>query len=76
MHTIKVAIRFIDGGMHEYSENPNFIKELRSLQSQGYIGRELINCLISDDWGAPPTVVNISGHDEDGAKVDFVIPYT
>ena len=55
---IQVSIRFVDGGFQEYSESTDFLSRLTELQNQGYEGRELINTLITDDWGAPPLSVN------------------
>jgi hypothetical protein len=75
MNAIKVSIRLADGGFHEFTKGPEILKELKSLQLEGYSGRQLIDNLISDDWGAPPIVVTISGTAENGNKVVHTIPY-
>lgn len=75
MSAIKVTIRLVDGGFQEFTKGPEILKELESLQREGFAGRQLINNLISDDWGAPPSVVTISGIDENGKKVTHTIAY-
>jgi hypothetical protein len=75
MSTIKVLIRSVDGGLQERDEGPTFLQKLHSLQSQGFTGKQLIHHLITDDWGAPPTVVEISGKDSDGKNFEILIPY-
>jgi hypothetical protein len=70
MNEVTVSIRLIDGGFHEYTTGTAILEELRAFEQQGLSGRSLIDNLISDDWGAPPTSVTISGKDEDGK--DFV----
>lgn len=72
---IQVSIRLIDGSLDEYSESDEFISNLNSLQEQGYRGKALIHQLITDDWGAPPIVVDISGVTSEGIKVKVKIPY-
>lgn len=75
MSTIKVSIRLVDGGLQEYDESQFFLQKMHSLQSQGFKGKQLIHYLITDDWGAPPTVVKISGKDSDGKSFEVRIPY-
>jgi hypothetical protein len=75
MSTIKVSIRLVNGSLQEFTEGPEFLHKLRSLQSQGLTGQELVDCLISDDWGAPPIVVEISWKDSDGKNYEIRIPY-
>ena len=72
---IQVSIRFVDGSFQEYSESSDFLSKLTELQNQGYEGRELINALITDDWGAPPLSVQIKGKRPDESEVDLQIPY-
>jgi hypothetical protein len=49
------------------------LSELSSLQAQGFSGKELIQCLLTDDWAAPPLMVDISGP---GLDTPLSIPYT
>ncbi len=72
---IKVSIRLVYGSLDEYSEGDEFISNLNLLQSEGYEGRSLIHELITDDWSAPPIVVDISGETSKGIKVNVKIPY-
>ena len=65
-----VSISFVDGSRQDFDEDDSFVQRLRSLQKQGLEGRELIDKLISDDWGPPPRFVTIHGPD-----VDLTIPY-
>jgi len=72
---INVSIRLVDGSLHEYSESDVFISNLNLLQSKGYEGKLLIHQLITDDWSAPPIVVDISGETSKGVRVNVKIPY-
>lgn len=73
---IKIIIRFVDGGLQEYNENPLFYKRYEILLKNGLNGKKLIHELITDDWGAPPIAVYIDGEDENGNIINEVIPYT
>ena len=48
---------------------------LLELQRDGREGRELIDALITDDWGAPPRYVELTGRDADGNPLRLVIQY-
>jgi len=76
MSKITVSIFLVDGGLQEYEENMDFLHTLRSLQSRGISGKQLVNELISDDWGALPRRVEISGEDAQGSRLDIRIPYS
>ena len=54
---------------------PVSAEALARLQRDGLAGRELIHALITDDWGAPPAFVKISGTTERGEVVSLVIHY-
>lgn len=72
----KVIIRTVDGGLQEYEDpGSKLIQKLIALQKDGHKGKQLINLLISDDWGPPPLTVEIEGKSKDGAKVNVTIPY-
>lgn len=75
MNAIKVSIRLVDGGLQEFDENPAFLQKLHLLQSQGFTGKQLVHHLITDDWGSPPIVIEISGKDSDGKNIEIRIPY-
>ena len=75
MNTIKVSIRLADGGLQEFNRDSDFLQQLRSLQSQGFSGKQLVHRLLTDDWAAPPTVIEISGMDSEGKNFEIRIPY-
>lgn len=66
---------FYDGSMSEYEENNFFILQLRKLQNNGYQGKSLIDALISDDLGAPPSSVILKGKLNDGSEINESILY-
>jgi len=72
---VQVSITFVDGGFQEYSESNELLSRFMELQNQGYEGKELINALISDDWGSPPLSVHIKGKLPNGSEIDVQIPY-
>lgn len=72
---INVSIRFVDGGLQEFSKNNAFGERLLQLQNQGYEGKQLIHTLLTDDWGPPPTVITIKGQLNSGKIIDVSIPY-
>jgi len=73
---VKITIIFVDGSLDEFEESDHFLLRMNALQMHGYKGKELINELITDDWGPPPLLVEIKGIKEDGTKVDLTIPYS
>jgi hypothetical protein len=72
---VNISIYFVDGSMSEYEENDLFILQLRKLQNNGFQGKSLINTLISDDWGAPPSSVILKGKLSDGSEINESIRY-
>lgn len=68
---IRVTIRFVDGSLQEFTETKSFLLRLAELKEQGYEGKNLVNELITDDWGTPPLFVQIMG-----SGIDFQIPYS
>ena len=72
---IRVAINFVDGGYQEYTESLRIIDSLNQLRSRGFEGKELIDTLLTDDWGPPPSIVSLTGTLEDGTRVDERIAY-
>lgn len=76
MTEVRVSIRFVDGGLQDYLEGPDFLSKLRLLQSQGVAGKQLVHELIGDDFGAPPSGVEVWGKDKDGQGFSIKIPYS
>ena len=72
---VKVKIYFVNNEFHFYDEDPEIIQELKELQHLGYKGKELINKLFTDDWGAPPKFVKIIGNDSKGNPVKIQLNY-
>jgi len=75
VNTFTVKAHLADGGLQELTFGPELLQQLESLQKQGYTGKQLIDRLITDDWGPPPVFVEISGTTSDGRIVDVRIPY-
>ena len=73
---IEVSIKLVDGGLQEYTEGDCFVSRLDSLQRQGYEGKKLVHELITDDWGAPPIYVDITGTTSKGTAINIRIPYS
>lgn len=76
MSTVNVRVHLVDGGLQEFREGADFLRRLARLEREGLQGRALINALITDDWGAPPVRVVLSGTNLDGVEFTQGIPYT
>ncbi|MFT5659615.1 MAG: hypothetical protein ACI9TV_000237 [Sulfurimonas sp.] len=72
---IKIEVRYVNGDMSEFEENDSFISNLRNLESKGLVGKALIDSLITDDWGVPPSGIIIKGKRSNGAVIKEVINY-
>ena len=72
---VKVSIPLVNGGLLEYEETPSLLEKLRTLQARGLQGKALIHELLTDDWGAPPKWVTISGTAPDGEAINVRIFY-
>ena len=73
---IQVQIHLVNGGLQEFSEHPSIINRLIDLRNDGLSGKQLVDALISDDWGAPPSSVSLTGTLEDGTRVEEHISYS
>ncbi len=61
MQNIRMSVSLVDGSAQDFDfEN----------------GKEMIEGLLTDDWGAPPTRLLISATAEDGRRVEISIPYS
>ena len=72
---LKVSVSTVDGGLQEFNEPDSIIAKLSALRRDGYVGKELVHALLTDDWGPPPVGVRIRGKLEDGTCIDEYIPY-
>lgn len=66
---------YIDGSVSEFTTDESIVEQLGFFKDQGYKGIELVHRLISDDFSAPPTSVNISGKLKSGIDIDETIYY-
>lgn len=51
---VKIEIYSVDGSYQSYEENDSILSELEELEQNGYSGKQLLDRLITDDWGVPP----------------------
>ena len=72
---IKVSIQLVNGGLNEFIEPDSIVGKLRRLKSEGLEGKALVDSLITDDWGPPPTVIHLTGTTDDGQKINERIIY-
>ncbi|HEY4306545.1 MAG TPA: hypothetical protein VGM82_18865 [Gemmatimonadaceae bacterium] len=73
--TIQVAISYVDGGYSEQDYDASIVTRLRELQAKGLTGKRLVDRLLTDDWAAPPTIVELKGVAPDGSAVDIRLAY-
>lgn len=62
MENISINIPLVNGDLHEMTRETD-------------TGKQLIQALFGDDWGAPPRSLVIKAVGEDGKKVTITIPY-
>lgn len=72
---LHVTAPLADGGLLEFDVPEATVARLQELRAAGFAGTELINRLLTDDWGPPPTSVRITGTLADGTRVDETIAY-
>lgn len=73
--TLNVVAKLVDGGQQEFHAGPDFLSKLHALESKGVEGKALIHALLTDDWGAPPLLISVSGTAADGSAINITIPY-
>jgi hypothetical protein len=71
---VKISIRMVDGGLNEFDENNEIIQKLIELENIGLCGKNLIDNLITDDWGVPPKSVKLS-YMQNNEKIEKIIFY-
>lgn len=71
---ISIVVSHVDGSQSDLEYPESLLGRLRELREQGFSGKRLVHELLTDDWGAPPRFVRISGMSR-GKVVDEVIPY-
>lgn len=55
---ILAKIALVDGGHAEMELPDAALETIARLQREGYMGRSIINRVLTDDWGAPPVYVD------------------
>ena len=61
-----------------FMDNLNFVVytvDGGDLSNDEFTGKEVIESLFGDDWGAPPRSMEITAQTEDGKTVAISIPY-
>ena len=61
MPRVNVTIEFVDGSRSEAQYGPALMDRYRELLAQKLDGRRLVNELLTDDWGTPPTSLTLAG---------------
>ncbi len=72
---INIRIYHVDSSMSEWEEDEAIIDTLNELMALGYEGKELVNQLLTDDWGAPPRSVILTGTRENGEEINIALKY-
>lgn len=75
MTAVTVKIRFVNGDYHEFDGEPELLDSLAELQAQGWEGKQLVDLLLTSDWGPPPVSVDICSTDQAGQAVELRIFY-
>ena len=61
---LEINAYLVDGSVQPLGTDETdaaFLSRMRTLEDEGFCGRELIEKLFTDDWGAPPKFVVIIG---------------
>lgn len=72
---IKVTVPLVDGSLMEWEQEDSLYDKYLEFFGCGYEGKALIHQFLTDDWGAPPTSVRLTGRLKDGQVIDVKIPY-
>jgi hypothetical protein len=74
---LMLVVHLVDGGIMDIPEDnaEQFLKKLKQLRDMGYEGKQLVNELITDDWGPPPVAVVVKGKLLNGKTVNFTLSY-
>lgn len=66
---LRVEVNFVDGGAMDWAVPDSILHDLARLRRGGLDGRELVDALLTDDWGPPPRTVTITGTTADGQVI-------
>jgi hypothetical protein len=73
---LKVEVNTVNGGAMDWPVPDSILDKLARLRRDGLEGRDLVHELLTDDWGAPPRGVSITGTTDDGRSINEYIPYS
>lgn len=72
---VKVHVRVVNGRAWDFEMPWSFVVQARAMQARGVEDWRIVNELITDDWGAPPLVVEVTGTGPDGKPVALTLRY-
>ncbi len=75
MASLTAKVRHVDGSLSEFPLSLSYLGKLHRLQAQGLKGKDLVDELLTNDWDAPPLVVDLFDQQLDGTPVRIKIPY-
>jgi hypothetical protein len=75
MASLVAKVRHVDGSLSEFPLSVSYLDKLHRLQAQGLKGKDLVDELLTNDWRAPPLIVDLLGQQADGTPVRIKIPY-
>ncbi len=74
---LMLECHLVNGGIADIPVDnaEKFLLKLKRLRDMGYQGEQLVNELITDDWGPPPVIVVVKGKLLSGKSVNFTLTY-
>lgn len=72
---VKVSVRLVNGNGQTIFQPQSFIDRYDSLRQEGIEGNDLVHELLTDDWGVPPTSLEIEGQRSDGTPFHASLSY-
>ncbi len=74
---LMLEVHLVNGGIEDIPVDnaEKFLLKLKRLREMGYHGKQLVNELISDDWGPPPVIIVVKGKLHSGKSVNFTLTY-
>jgi hypothetical protein len=58
--TITVNIACVDTTRRCFERDDEWLRELQRLRANGWVGKDLIDRLIAEDWDVPPTYMEVT----------------
>jgi len=66
---IKISASLVDGSAQDWTDSDAIYHRYIEFRDQGYEGRELVDRFLTDDWGAPPLNIELTGTLDDGTVI-------